>query len=144
MRFSKKTDLAIHGMWLLTLRHPELILISDMAKKLSVSESYLAKVFQKLAGKGLVRSVRGKRGGFTLAHSPAETSLADVVNAVDVDDGLYRCLGKQRGCESRGECVVHETFTKAKEAMLHALAPLTLAELNRVQEGKTPASWLEH
>ena len=60
MKFSKSTELAIHGLWLLANKRPKLLLVSKMAGAQNVSESYLAKIFQKLARKGLVRSTRGR------------------------------------------------------------------------------------
>ena len=84
LRFSQSTDLAIHGLWALAcLETGRFILLSDIASRQHVSESYLSKVFQKLTRAGLTRAMRGKRGGYTLARPPAEISVGDVVRAMD-------------------------------------------------------------
>ena len=69
LQFSQSTDLAIHGLWALAcLETGRFILLSDIASRQHVSESYLSKVFQKLTRAGLTRAMRGKRGGYTLAR----------------------------------------------------------------------------
>ena len=83
LQFSQSTDLAIHGLWALAcLETGRFILLSDIASRQHVSESYLSKVFQKLTRAGLTRAMRGKRGGYTLARPPAQISVGDVVRAM--------------------------------------------------------------
>jgi Rrf2 family nitric oxide-sensitive transcriptional repressor len=83
LQFSQSTDLAIHGLWALAcLETGRFILLSDIASRQHVSESYLSKVFQRLTRAGLTRAMRGKRGGYTLARPPVEISVGDVVRAM--------------------------------------------------------------
>lgn len=142
MKFSKSTELAIHGLWLLANKRPGLLLIAEMAEAQSVSESYLAKIFQKLARKGLVRSTRGKRGGFTLAREPKEISLADVVRAVEAQEPLYDCMDVGRGCRSRASCLLRDVFSRAEQQMYAALEKTSLADLMTCQDGDARAPWM--
>jgi Rrf2 family protein len=142
MKFSKSTELAIHGLWLLANKRPGLLLIAEMAEAQSVSESYLAKIFQKLARKGLVRSTRGKRGGFTLAREPGEISLADVVRAVEAQEPLYDCMDVGRGCRSRDNCLLREVFHRAEQQMYATLERTSLADLMTCQNGEARAPWM--
>ena len=74
LQFSQSTDLAIHGLWALAcLETGRFILLSDIASRQHVSESYLSKVFQRLTRAGLTRAMRGKRGGYT----PGSPSCGD-------------------------------------------------------------------
>jgi Rrf2 family nitric oxide-sensitive transcriptional repressor len=142
MKFSKSTELAIHGLWLLANRRPELLLVSEMADAQNVSESYLAKIFQKLARKGLVRSTRGKRGGFTLAREPGEISVADVVRAVEAEEPLYDCMDTGRGCRSRTHCLLRDVFGKAERRMYTVLQDTSLADLMSCGNGDDRAPWM--
>ena len=142
MKFSKSTELAIHGLWLLANKRPKLLLVSKMADAQNVSESYLAKIFQKLARKGLVRSTRGKRGGFTLAQEPGEISVADVVRAVEANESLYDCMDVGRGCRGRTSCLLREVFDQAERQMYSALENTSLADLMSCGNGDARAPWM--
>jgi len=142
MKFSKSTELAIHGLWLLANKRPGLLLIAEMAEAQSVSESYLAKIFQRLARKGLVRSTRGKRGGFTLAKEPKEISVADIVRAVEADEPLYDCMDVGRRCRGRTDCLLRDVFERAERRMFSALESTSLADLMTCGNGDARAPWM--
>ncbi len=59
------------------------IRLVDVAQRQEVSPSYLGALFVKLRRSGLVTSVRGPRGGYSLARSAAETRISDIIIAVD-------------------------------------------------------------
>jgi len=142
MKFSKSTELAIHGLWLLAKRHPELLFVAEMADRQHVSESYLAKVFQKLAREGLVSSIRGKHGGFTLAKRPENITIADVARAIETEEPLYDCMYRGRGCRARNKCLVRDTFLRAERIMFRTLERISLADLMASKNGNSRAEWL--
>lgn len=142
MKFSKSTELAIHGMWMLANRRPGLLLVSEMADAQHVSQSYLAKVFQKLARKGLVRSTRGKRGGFTLAREPDKITLSEVVQAIEADEPLYECMDAGRGCRSRSGCLLRDAFREAEQALYEVLKRTSLADLMQCAHDDDRAPWM--
>jgi len=142
MKFSKSTELAIHGLWLLANKRPTLLLISEMAEAQNVSESYLAKIFQKLSRKGLVNSTRGKRGGFTLAREPKEISVADIVRAVEAQEPLYDCMDVGRGCRGRTNCLLRDVFKQAEQRMYATLDGTSLADLMTCQDRDARAPWM--
>lgn len=142
MRFSKSTELAIHSLWQLAVKQSNLLLVSEMAGKQHVSESYLAKVFQKLARQGLVRSTRGKRGGFKLAREPKEISMAQVVRAIESDKSYYDCQDKQRFCAGRPDCPVREVFEEAEKRMFGVLESTSLADLVKRARSEDRKAWI--
>jgi Rrf2 family protein len=142
MKFSKSTELAIHGLWILAKKSPQQVFVADLAMKQNVSQTYLAKVFQKLARKGLVNSIRGKRGGFFLARTPEGISLADVARAVEADEPIYQCLGPTRGCEGHDDCVLRKLFLQAEKMMYKVLEKTTLADLLSVAKTNGRSKWL--
>lgn len=59
--------------------------IEELAEAEAVPANYLVQILNELRNGGLVSSKRGKQGGYTLARSPDEISLKDIVNVVDAD-----------------------------------------------------------
>ena len=142
MKFSKSTELAIHGLWLLAHNRPKHMLASEMAAQQNVSESYLAKVLQKMVRKGLVCSSRGKRGGFVLVRQPETITVAEVAKAIEVEEALYDCLCETRNCQGGPECLLRRMFQRAEQQMYVELERTTLADLLN-SNGRNPrARWL--
>jgi len=80
-----------------------------IAKRQDLSIAYLEQLLHRLKKEGLVRSVRGPRGGYVLAQEPHRITMADVVRVLDGSDG--NGLGKGRAAIRR---------TDAKDAPRHA------------------------
>jgi Rrf2 family protein len=66
--------------------------VSSLADEMRVSADYLMQLFVKLRRAGLVRSVRGPRGGFKLSRPPSEITVGDIVRAVEGPVGLAPCI----------------------------------------------------
>ena len=145
LRFSQSTDLAIHGLW--ALSHLEtgcFVLLSDIAQRQNVSESYLAKVFQRLTHAGITRAMRGKRGGYALARSPAAITIGDVVRAMDPEPPMYQCLAQERCCEATQNCLLLHVFAEAEQHMYAVLDRVTLADLlSDFLHGRERMAWLQ-
>ena len=70
------TDLARHGA-------DRAVSLAEIAARQEISLSYLEQLFARMRRGGLVKSVRGPGGGYRLARPAAETSVAEIVVAVD-------------------------------------------------------------
>jgi Rrf2 family protein len=120
--------------------------------------AYLAKHLQALSRAGIVVAERGAKGGYRLARSPAETTLLDIVVAIDGPELLFRCTEiRQRGpCAAppaacKRACPIAQAFLKADAAWRVALKDVTLADMvvAAVSEAFDPKrrntfrSWLE-
>ncbi len=84
MQLKKETYYALRGLRFL-LRHPRgtVLPISRIAKAEGVPEASLSKVFRSLASAGILQTHRGVGGGTSLARDPEQTSLRDVIEAVE-------------------------------------------------------------
>ena len=61
----------------------QLITLSEISTKQSISLTYLEQLFVKLRKAGLVESVRGPGGGYRLAKSPDAIRVSQILEAVD-------------------------------------------------------------
>jgi Rrf2 family iron-sulfur cluster assembly transcriptional regulator len=67
MQITKSEEYGLRGLIFLAQQPPEKVtLVSEVSKDQNIPESFLAKIFQRLSKAGLLRSVRGPNGGFTL------------------------------------------------------------------------------
>ena len=84
MKLSVKSDYAARAVFGLARHYPigEVMRIEQLATGETIPPNYLVQILIELKAHGIVRSVRGKQGGYLLARPPAEISLGDVLRAV--------------------------------------------------------------
>ncbi len=129
-RLSRAAEYAIRGVaYLADNNGGEVIESEKIAKAEGVPVAYLAKLFQALAKKGFVRSVRGPEGGFTLAMSPERISLLDIIEAVEGPIYLNDCLIRAGQCQRESICPVHDVWRGAQEKLLDYLKESNFADL---------------
>lgn len=89
------------------------------------------KLMGQLAGRGLLRSVRGASGGFSLAKAAQEISLADIVEAVEGPIAMTDCSDGRRDCALDAHCRVKPHMGVVGNAVRGALGAVSLTELAR-------------
>jgi Rrf2 family protein len=137
MRLSDGVEWGVHVCVLLAALPDEAALpAAKLAEYHGVPAPYLAKHLQALAGAGVLRTIKGARGGYRLARPPAEITVLEVVEAIDGDESAFRCSEiRRRGPlamparEYTKVCGVHHAFTRADEAWRAELAQTTIADL---------------
>ncbi|QAY76967.1 Rrf2 family transcriptional regulator [Sphingosinicella sp. BN140058] len=88
------------------------------------------KLMGRLAGSGLLVSARGTGGGFTLARSAPQISLADIVEAVEGPIAMTTCADEARSdCVLEGNCQVKPHLLAVNGAIRGALQNVSLESL---------------
>ena len=84
MKLSVKSDYAARAVLGLARQFDtgRALRVEDLAAEQGIPANYLAQILIELKAQGIVRSLRGKEGGYLLARTPAEISLADVLRAI--------------------------------------------------------------
>jgi len=84
VKLSVKSDYAARAVLGLARHYPVgvALRVEDVASEQGVPANYLVQILIELKAQGIVRSVRGKEGGYLLARPPAEITLGDVLRAV--------------------------------------------------------------
>jgi FeS assembly SUF system regulator len=103
---------------------------SDLAQDTGVPLPTAQKLMGRLAAAGLLTSVRGAAGGFTLARPAAEISLADIVEAVEGPIALTQCAdGVNHDCALDAHCRLKPHMGIVGNAVRGALGAVSLTEL---------------
>jgi len=108
------------------------VTLAEIAERQQLSVAYLEQLFARLRRQGLVMSVRGPGGGYRLARTAAETSIADVVVAVNEPLRATRCSGQDAltGCMKGGaRCLTHDLWEGAGQAIHDYFASVSLADV---------------
>ena len=104
--------------------------LAEIAARQQISQAYLEQLFARLRRRGLVTAHRGPGGGYRLARPAAETSVADVVIAVDEPLKAIRCAGGTSGCMKDGaRCLTHDLWEETGRQIHDYLASVSLADV---------------
>jgi Rrf2 family protein len=111
----------------------ESLTIAEMSEREGISAPNVAKIMRVLRRAGLVRSTRGKAGGYSLARTPAEVRTLDVLAALGgrlFDNGFCdRHAGVSSHCLNTRECSIRPVLRGLQDAVDLVLGELTLASL---------------
>ena len=132
MRLSTKGRYAVMAMVDLARRETDAVravTLADIAARQEISLSYLEQLFARLRRQGLVKSARGPGGGYRLARGAGDTTIADIVHAVDEPLRATRC-GAGKGCMVKGErCLTHDLWADLGERIEDDLSSVSLADV---------------
>jgi Rrf2 family protein len=98
MKISKASAYALHALMYMVRHLTQLpVTVEIMAQAEGMPVGYLGKIFQQLVHAGIVRSVRGRKRGYTFARPPEEITLMELLNALErqplfEDCPLRHCL----------------------------------------------------
>jgi len=99
-----------------------------IAEQEGISTDYIEQIIVPMKNAGLVRSVRGLRGGFRLAKDPADITIFDILSASEGDINLVGCLAE--GCSRSDACVVQRVWQGASDELREYFSKITLKELH--------------
>ena len=129
MRLTTKGRFAVTAMVDLALcggKNP--VTLASISERQKISLSYLEQLFGKLRRHKIVESVRGPGGGYYLARSCSEISIADIIQAVDEPVDATQCGGKG-DCHDERQCITHDLWMGLNKALHNHLAAVNLQQL---------------
>jgi FeS assembly SUF system regulator len=129
LRISRLTDYAT--VILASLAGGGLASATDIAARTHIGLPTVSKLLKELQHAGLVRSVRGARGGYQLARAPAAISAAAIIDAVEGPVALTECAGGAGNCGIETTCLVGHGWQRISRAIRRALADVSLDALVR-------------
>lgn len=132
LRISEAANLGLHAMvYLAAVEKDQMVPVSQIADALGVSRDHLGKVLQRLNRLGLATSHKGPGGGFALQSWQRETSLLEIVEAIDGPLGRSSCMLAARAC-TNGTCLMGGLLDALYQQVHDYLAGKKLSALDGV------------
>ena len=108
MRLTTKSRYAVNALTELSfLQSSGPVSLSDISNNQNIELNYLEQIFRKLRIAGIVKSIRGRNGGYLYAKDPSNISIKEVMNAVDEVLDATRCNGSS-ACHNGKKCNTHD------------------------------------
>jgi len=115
------------------------VMLKDISQRQGISAQYLEHLVAPLIRDGVLRSIRGPRGGMALARPPEEITLARVIQVLEGSVAPVECVDNPAVCARSGQCAAQDVWTDIKVAVMGVLESMTLKDLVDRQRAKTPA-----
>ena len=110
--------------------------LKEIAKRQEISMSYLEHLINPLVAGGVIRTVRGSKGGIILVKAPGEVKLSQIVNLLEGSTAPVDCVDSPQNCLRSEECVTREVWLQVKEAIDGVLDSITLQTLIERQKNR--------
>ena len=100
--------------------------LAEIAKRQNLSRKYLEQLIMPLKAADLIRSVRGVKGGYTLARKPVKISVGEILEAVEGEFALVDCVANPEICERAPECPTRNIWVEMTALLEKNLFSMTL------------------
>ena len=101
----------------------------EVAQETQLPLPVVSKVLKLLAREGLLRSLRGAKGGYRLARPATEITVPEMIAALDGPISLTECASHPGTCAHEPTCHVREPWQRINRVVRDALERITLADL---------------
>jgi Rrf2 family protein len=110
--------------------------ISEIAEKEKLETDYVEQLCVIMKRTGILKSIRGKSGGYVLARPPARISAKDIMMAIDknvLEPVCFRKKGRRKKCVHLNDCKVRVLWKGLLDCMESYLSKNTLDKLSRLR-----------
>tara|TARA_Y100001958_G_C20923256_1_gene336646 strand:- start:121 stop:558 length:438 start_codon:yes stop_codon:yes gene_type:complete len=102
--------------------------LKDISEKQNIELNYLEQIFRKLRLAGIVKSIRGRNGGYVYASDPSKISIKQVMDAVEEDLDATNCAGASSCFEGR-QCSSHKLWDDLNHVVDNYLSKIFINDL---------------
>lgn len=123
----------------------ERVRLRDVASEIETPEAFTAKIMQDLARCGIVKSIKGPKGGFEIEIDKLpHIKLKDIVVAIDGKQIFTGCGLGLKACNSKKPCPIHNDFANIRNALDKMLEETLLVDLaTQVHDGAAYLKFME-
>jgi len=104
-------------------------LLKDIAEREEISVKYLEQLMGSLRAAGLVRSIRGSKGGYVLSRSPGRINLHEILLVLEGSLAPVECVREQQLCSRSHRCVMRDVWADVDTSFERILKAKTLESL---------------
>ena len=130
MKLSTKTRYSTRILVELALNKDQgAVQVSKIASHTKIPVKYLEQLLRTLKQAGLVKTVRGPKGGHLLVENPKDISLGKIVRVFESQTDLVECVSHPENCDMSSECLVRRAWYEATSVLYDKLDGISIADL---------------
>lgn len=112
------------------------VMVKEIAEQQNLPPTYLEQLMVLLKKAGLVNATRGAHGGYVLARTAAEITLAEIIEVLEGPFVLADCPTGTSCCGHPETCALNDVWVEAGQTLLRVFQGITLSNLVERQRSK--------
>ncbi len=143
LKFNKKVEYALIAMLEMAQQANanELITAKSVSSRYHIPQEIMGKVLQTLVKGGLLLSVQGVKGGYTLATHPDRVSIWQVVQAIEGPVTLVTCIGPDKHyCQQYEYCNIRTPLTIIQDKLEEYFSDMKLSDVQQIYRNQEHAN----
>jgi FeS assembly SUF system regulator len=141
LRISKLSDYAIVLLSELAVDRTTSATARSLADATRLSQPTVVKLLKILTRQGVLSSAQGRNGGYALARSPGDITLAEIIEAVDGPIAMSECNRDESACGIESNCGTRTHWLYINSAVRQALTAISLRDLIAPPAQIKPITW---
>ena len=126
---TRNTDYAVKALRYICRNKGKVTSVKDLTYKLGIPRPFLRKILQVLNKKKLLKSFKGRGGGFMLSSPPRNIFLIDLIEIFQGPFMLSECIFKKGICSDKYNCALKRKIDDIEKDVVAELKSITLASL---------------
>ena len=115
---------------------PEALTIEEIARRSGTPKRFLEHILLEVRNAGVIASIRGRSGGYSLIKKPSEVSIAELLRRIDGPIAPLPCLSRRayqrcEDCTDEATCRIRKVFAEVFWSYLLIIESLTLEDMLR-------------
>ena len=137
MKISTRTRYGLRLLVYLAGGEPDaLIQVKEIAKHENIPAKYLEQIIRPLKKAGMLKVVRGAKGGYFMGRSPETINVREVFNVLENGTYLIDCLKDENSCEHKESCSTFDFWDNFNKVINDYLEGVTIADILKMQREK--------
>ena len=131
LKLTKKIDYGLMAIAYIAWNHGERVVnTKEIAEAYSIPVELLAKILQRMVKGGLITSLSGPKGGYSLSTSPSDITVARIIEAVEGNINILNCSEEESSkCYQFDRCSIRTPMQRLEHRIVDMLNKTTLEEL---------------
>lgn len=126
---TRDSDYAIRAVLYIASANKKIVSVREIETELKLPRPFLRKILQILQKGGILQSIKGKNGGFTLLKTPKKITLIDIIRTFQGEVTFTDCLLKKTVCPNIRRCQVRKKIKGIERMVVTELKGITIASL---------------
>lgn len=126
---TRHTDYAIRALSYMSCSPSRIVSAVELVEKLKIPRPFLRKILQALNKRGIVKSFKGKYGGFLLATEAKKIYILDLIEIFQQGFRLNECIFKKDICPDIKRCQLRRKISSIEKKVFTELKRITIASI---------------
>jgi Rrf2 family protein len=126
---NRNTDYAIRAICFMAKDNKDRTSVRELAQELKIPRPFLRKILQRLNKKRILKSYKGKDGGFVLSGPLEKIFLIDLMRIFQGRLKLHECLFKRKICPNKETCSLGGKLAEIEKYVVSQLESISIASL---------------